>query len=473
MERKNSVILTSDEAPIIALCTPRGSGAIALLRLCGINAVEIAESLAKLSSGKKLTQASSHTIHHGHVVAYDDQEKRIDEVLFLLMHGPKTFTGQDTIEISCHNNQFIIQQIIEQAILAGARLALPGEFTKRAFLNGKVDLIQAESINELIHAQTEVALKKSMSQLQGSLSSFLYDIEIGLVGLLSVVEGSFEFFEEEHQDLDINKMIKERMGSLMKKLKEMKTNFAQQQQIRQGIKISMIGWVNAGKSTLFNAILKKERAIVTNIEGTTRDSIESSLYRNGNFWMLTDTAGLRQTSDFIEQEGIERSWQQAAQADIILLVIDISKKLTEKQLEIYKQIVEKYQDKTIIVANKLDDENQEATKQLNSIVGSETVKVSAVKKRGIELLESIIENKIQKLFSKLKSPFLLNQRQFNLISELEQNLEFIENNNKNVIQYELIAYHIKEMLEKLSELTGRNVTERVLDRVFNDFCIGK
>ena len=301
----------------------------------------------------------------------------------------------------------------------------------------------------------------------------MQEIETDLMGLLSWTEGSFEFFEEEQQDLDVDTVIKENMRSLLSKIKKIKTDFAQQQQIRQGIKISILGWVNVGKSTLFNTLLQKDRAIVTNIEGTTRDSIESSLYKDGIFWQLVDTAGLRQTSDFIEKEGIDRSWQQAAESDIVLLVFDLSCPLPVQQVKIYKKIIEKYHDKIIMIANKVDIEDEQALKDLDFIDNFEVVKVSASQKRGIELLQVKIENKIQELFSKFKSPFLLNQRQYNLIAELEQKLEFVVKECCGSLQCELIAYHVKEMLEKLSQLTGRNVTEKMLDRVFSDFCIGK
>ncbi len=522
MNTKSMVLQTNDKDSIIALCTPRGSGAIAVLRLSGDNVVQVADEISKLSSKKKLKDSQTHTIHHGHVISSKNNEI-IDEVLFFLMHAPKTFTGQDTVEISCHNNPFIIERIIEQAILEGARLADRGEFTKRAFLNKKIDFVQAESINEIINAQTELALKKSMSQLQGSLSNYLSLLEYDLIGLLSLVENSFEFMQEEQQDLNIEKLVKEKTIQIESKLKEIKLNFSQQQQIKDGIRICLLGCVNTGKSTLFNALLKKDRAIVTEIEGTTRDSVESSIYRNGNFWLFVDTAGLRKTKDFIEQQGIKRSMQQAAGADIILLIFDLSVVLFDQQLKAYKDIFEKYKDKIILVANKADIEIKESLEQLNFIcsypsTGSgrtdffeisaargdhsisswlkvpevlnewacpehrrgiepyelkKFIKVSATKKERIRLLECEIENKVQEIFSKLQSPFLLNQRQYNLILELEKKLEFIVKNYINPIQYELMAYHIKQILEKLSELTGKNVTEKVLDRVFSDFCVGK
>jgi tRNA modification GTPase len=471
MTTKRVCLQTNDQEPIIALCTPRGSGAIALLRLCGQGAISVADKIIKLSSFEKLQDLPTHTIHYGAIISKNSD--LVDQILIFLMKAPKTFTGQDTVEISCHNNPFIIEKIIELAIGAGARVALPGEFTKRAFLNKKIDLTQAESINEIINAQTEFALRKSMAQLKGSLSNFLTQLEYDLVGLLSLVEGSFEFLEEEQDDLNFTKLIKEKINSISSYIKELKTNFNQQKQIKDGVRVCILGWVNAGKSTLFNAILKKDRAIVTDKEGTTRDSIESNFYKNGNFWLLIDTAGLRKTEDFIEQEGIERSFEQAAQADIILLVFDLSKKLTENQVEFYKDIFQKYKEKIILVGNKSDIEKNDTLSNLIFLEKNEIIKVSATSNEGISFLESVIEKRIQIIFEKLNSPFLLNQRQYNLIVELDKKLDFIVENYMNQIQYELIAYHLKEMLEKLSDLTGKNVTENVLDRIFSDFCIGK
>lgn len=470
MATKQINLTITENETIIALCTPRGSGAIAVLRVCGDNAIQVTDKISKLSSAKKLIDCNTHTIHHGHIIS---KSSVVDEVLFFLMQAPKTFTGQDTVEISCHNNPFIIEQIIELAIKSGARLAERGEFTRRAFLNEKIDLSQAESINEIINAQTEIALKKSMAQLQGSLSNYLTLIENELVELSAFVESSFEFLEEEQQDLEIENLIRQKIDDISKKLRETKLNFAQQQQIKDGIRIGIIGWVNAGKSTLFNALLKKDRAIVTNVEGTTRDSIESSIYRNGNFWLLVDTAGLRKTEDFIEQAGIERSLMQAEQSDVVLLVFDSSIELSENQIKFYDDIYKKYKNKIIVIANKSDiPVKDNLTKSIFSN-DKDILLISADKKCGIDLLENEIEKKVQDIFAKLQSPFILNQRQYNLIMDLENKLEFVVNEYLNPIQYELMAYHIKEMLEKLSELTGKNVAENVLDKVFTSFCVGK
>lgn len=485
--------LNSDEETIVARCTPSGSGAIAVLRLCGANSISIADKISKLSSGKKFSNSPTHSIYHGYVVLRDARlctansgtstcssgraeggEEQIDEVLFMLMRGPKTFTGQDTIEINCHNNPFIIEKIIELVIKNGARLAQRGEFTKRAFLNNKIDLVQAESINEIIGAQTEQSLKKSMSQLKGTLSCFLKNIEQELIGLLSLIEASFEFLEEEQADIDLQNSITNKIDLFLQNLKQIKKDFSAQQQIRQGIKISIIGDVNAGKSTLFNTLLNKDRAIVTSVAGTTRDCVESTLYKNGNFWMLTDTAGLRQTNDEIEKKGVERSWQEAEKSDIVLLVFDATKYTDKNKQQIYNKIIEQYKDKVILVFNKIDKTEVKRDELLNLIKDDvKFIKVSAKEKLGIDVLEATIKQKIEKTFESLNSPFLLNQRQFNLIVQLEQKMDFIVKSMSGGIQYELIAYHLKEMLENLSELTGKNVTEKILDNIFDSFCIGK
>lgn len=461
---------SKDQESIIAQTTSKGSGAIAMLRISGQNSFSIVSKISKLSSKKKILELKTHTIHHGYI--YDNDEI-IDEVLFFLMRAPKTFTGQDTIEISCHNNQFIIEHILELAINTGARMALPGEFTQRAYLNNKIDLIQAESINEIIGAQTQLSLRKSMSQLKGSLSNFFSEIEENLFSLLVIVEGSFEFFEEELSDFDINNLIKKNIEDLLKKLNELKNNFNQQQQIKDGIKISLIGTVNAGKSTLFNALLKKDRAIVTDIAGTTRDIIEASVYKNGNFWQLTDTAGLRLTDDFIEKKGIERSLEQAALADIILLVFNSSVEMLNEQILIYKKIAEKHSKKIIPILNKIDIKNHSALQKIKEEFKFNFQQVCGKNRFGLDNLENLIEEKIQKLFVQLNSPFLLNKRQYSFILELIKGLEFVKKELLGNMEYELIAYHIKDMLNNISDLTGKNINEKMLDKIFSDFCIGK
>ena len=495
-----------DEQTIIAQCTPRGSGAIALLRISGINALEIASSISKLPSNKPLCDVASHTIHYGAVI--EPYGTVVDQVLFMVMQAPRTFTGQNTVEITCHNNQFIIEQIIALAIANGARLAQEGEFTKRAVLNGKIDLVQAEAINELIHAQTQMALKQSLAQLHGSLSSWLISIEQELLKALALSEASFEFLDEEMEFApQINAMI----AHVMSTITEIKKTYNQQQQIRQGIRVALIGSVNAGKSSLFNALLNQNRAIVTAIAGTTRDAIEAGVYKNGNYWTLVDTAGLRQTDDMIEQEGIRRSFEEAHKADIIILAYDSSREITAEENMVYQEIAEKYPNKIITVYTKVDnalntflDSSSKISESLETngkksaqknyshsatdkqkshispFVSSEhlcesrnAVPVSSKTKVNIDILEHAIEQKITTLFADIESPFLLNQRQYNLLLTLESKLAEIKTMLENPVAYELLSIHLNDAIADLAQLSGKAISEAGMDKVFREFCIGK
>ena len=460
------MILSTDDQSIIAQCTPRGNGALALLRISGADSWLISSQISKFPFQKNLLEQTSHTVHYAYII--DQNGNTIDHVMLIVMRGPRTFTGQDVVEITCHNNQFIIEAIITVAIQAGARFAQEGEFTKRAFMNGKLDLVQAEAINELIHAQTQNALKKSLAQLEGSFSNWIQILEKELFKIFAWCQASFEFLDEE---VGFGDRMKNHLESLLSKILALKKTFNRQQQIRQGIRIALIGSVNAGKSSIFNNLVQHKRAIVTNIAGTTRDSIEAGVYRNGNYWTLIDTAGLRQTDDVIEQEGIRRSYEEALKADIILLIVDGSRSFSEEEKKVYVKLFEDYDSKIILVQNKCDI-SQEITMS-NILNSSNSIKVSSLTGENISLLEAKIEEKIAELFNTIESPFLLNQRQFNLLLNLEKKLLIIQSLLSKAVHYELIAYHLQEALEQLSELTGKTISETAMDAVFKEFCVGK
>ncbi len=446
------------QQPIIAQCTPTGSGAIALLRLTGTGSIELANKISKLHSKQALIDQPTHTIHSGWVI---NNNEHIDHVMFLLMRGPKTFTGDDTVEITCHNNPFIVQAIIDQALLQGARIAQPGEFTRRAVENDKIDLVQAEAINELIHAQTQHALKASLSQMSGSLSDWIARIERHMIKALAFCEASFEFIDEE---MEFGDTIAQTITHALDDINHVKKSFDAQQHIRQGIRIAIIGSVNAGKSSLFNALLNKERAIVTSIAGTTRDSIEAGLYKNGNYWTLIDTAGLRNTDDIVEQEGIKRSFEQAHAADIILLVYDASRALTPHEQSVYEELQATYHHKIIVIYNKSDQAID------NTLSGLYT---STKTRENILIVEAAVQEKIAQLFKSLESPFLLNTRQYKLLLSVEQSLLEIQTMLNGPIAYELVSYHIQQALTYLSEFTGKTISEAGMDAVFREFCVGK
>jgi tRNA modification GTPase len=472
---------------IVALCTPQGSGAIALLRISGNLALEIASRISVLASKQSLTSVPTHTIHYGFIAeCSQEHSEKIDSVLFLVMHGPKTFTGEDTVEITCHNNPFIIEKIIELAISAGARHAHNGEFTRRAVLNNKIDIVQAESINELIHANTQVSLKQAMAQVNGSFSSWIGKLEKNILKALAFCEASFEFLDEE---ITFDQQIKSFLQETIDTINHVKLTFDKQQNIRQGIRVAIIGSVNVGKSSIFNALLHQQRAIVTNIAGTTRDVIEAGVYKNGNYWTLIDTAGLRETADVIEQEGITRSLEQAQLADIILLAFDRSRELTSRETEVYAKIVREHEEKIIYVHNKADlpahasfGESKHAD-LLATNTGQDTdreikdkkvVAVSAHANTGIQALELAIENRILAIFASVTSPFLLNKRHHHILLALEKDLTHILSFfDSSPIPYELVAYHLNDALAHLSDLTGKTVSEQAMDAIFREFCVGK
>ena len=451
------------EQVIIAQCTPQGSGAIALIRLSGANAIIIANLIGKLPGSQDLLAKQSHTVHYGHVV--DENMQPIDQVMFILMQAPRTFTGENVVEITCHNNPFIIDKIISLAIKHGARLAQKGEFAQRAFLNNKIDLTQAEAINSLIHAHTEQALKKSLAQLEGHLSSWTATIEQRLLKCIAWSEASFEFIDEE---MDFTPQINAELSAIIETINSAQSANNIQQQIKEGIRIAIIGSVNAGKSSLFNTLLKKERAIVTPIAGTTRDVIEAGIYTNQHYITLVDTAGLREAEDQIEQMGIMRSFEQAKLADIILLTFDSARPITPVELNVYTQLFEEFKAKIILVANKSDQ-----TKELKLTAEfAPIIDVSTSTKQGLDLLEVQIQTRINEILSQDTAPFLLNQRQFNVLTSVSSaSSQIIE--MLTCPEFELISLHLNEVLQILSNLSGKTVTENSMDTIFREFCVGK
>ena len=447
---------------IVAQCTPSGSGALALLRVSGEDAWNIASKAANLSSKKNLSNVATHSIHHGWVI--DKNNNIIDEVMFFAMQGPKTFTGENVIEITCHNNPFIIENILQRMIECGARLAQPGEFSRQALENNKLDLVQAEAINEVIQANSQYTLKQSLEQLQGSLSHWIKSLEKQIIQLIALCEASFEFLEEE---MDFSEQMHKVITKVLMHIAELKVTFNQQQQIREGIRVAIIGPTNTGKSSLFNALTGKDKAIVTKIAGTTRDVLESGLYEDGMYVTLIDTAGVRNSFDDIEQEGIVRSYKEAKTADIILLSLDDGAEPSREQKVVYEDIYAKYKEKIIVVKNKSD------LKSKNSLFPFLNLRVSSQKKIGLLKLKKEIMKKVKELFNSGSSTFLVNKRHYDLLMTFETHLLIVKSMLQNSPDYELIAHHLKEALATLTELTGKSVNEKALDAVFREFCVGK
>lgn len=447
---------------IVAQCTPHGQGALALIRLTGEHVFTLIDKICLLHSKKKIVSVPTHTVHYGTII--NDQNELIDKVLFLKMDAPHTFTGHDTVEITCHNNVFIINAIIERAIYYGAKLAAPGEFTKLSVMNKKIDLIQAEAIDELIHATSLANVKSALKQLEGSFSAWLDDLEQQFLHLLALCAASFEFIEEEN--IDFTDTIKNSIAILIQHIEQIEKNFNAQIHLKEGFKVALVGCVNAGKSSLFNAIIGKKRAIVNATAGTTRDVIEATIVRNGMFWTLIDTAGLRTTKNIIEQEGIAKSFEEAAGADILLLVYDSTRVHSAEEIDVYDQLYKKYSTKVIKVYNKSDT-------TMGPIL-SDGIHCSALFNSGIETLTEAIAKKIDMLHTKQELPFLVNKRHLLVLETVKVSLtNVISLCNKEKIAYELVSCQLHDILVQLSELSGKTVSEKIMDRVFATFCVGK
>ncbi len=457
----SSSCIAPDWQPIVAQCTPQGSGAIALIRISGKRSRELIASCVKLSSQRSITEVLTHTINHGWVV--DSEKEILDEVLFLIMDGPRSFTGEDSIEITCHNNQFIIQSIISRICSLGARPAERGEFTRRAYQNKKIDLLQAEAIADIIHAQSESALKASLAQLRGSLSHSINELENEICRIAAWCQASFEFLDDEG---DFKKQMYEMSEKVLHVLELMITSCDQQRYIREGVRISLIGSVNTGKSSLFNCLIKRDRSIVTDIPGTTRDSVEAHMHINGKHFTLIDTAGIRMSNDIVEQEGIRRSYEEAEKSDIILLIYDGSRLLNSKEHEIYDAVRAKYHEKIISIVNKVD-------KDVVFDAVDNCSMVSSASKQGMEELLKKIDERAIEIMGKT-SPFLLNARHHQLLTTIHQGIvNILKMLAAKTVHYELILTHLHDILAQCADVTGKTVSERSMDLVFREFCVGK
>lgn len=445
---------------IVALATPSGAGAIGVIRLSGSRAIEIINSVFK---GKDLSKQESHTIHFGTV--YDGVEL-IDEVLVSLFIAPRSYTKENVVEVSCHGSSYIIDRIIRLFIKQGARPAKPGEFTMRAFLNGQLDLSQAEAVADLIASSSEASHKVAMQQMRGGFSNELKKLREELIHFASLVELELDFSEE-----DVEFANREQMQTLIEKivqvLNRLIKSFELGNVIKQGVPVVIAGKPNVGKSTLLNALLNEERAIVSDIAGTTRDTIEDEISIQGIKFRFIDTAGIRDTEDIIEAKGVERTFEKINSSAIILYLYDAAETHGAELEEIVKDlrtITLKNNSQLILVANKSD--------QNHPNVYPESMQISALKGTGIKELEEKLLEKIQ--FSEhANETILTNIRHVEALQKTKDALERVLNGIANPVTSDFLAMDIKEALHYLGEITGSISTDDLLENIFSKFCIGK
>src|SRR3989304_7477496 len=454
------------EKTVCAIITPPGTGGISVIRLSGKDAISIESKAFRKKSGKSLNEVKTHSIHHGHILDLSSGEV-IDEVLAGIMKSPHSYTCEDVVEISCHGGPLVTGKILEVFVRAGAGLAGPGEFTRGAFLNGRIDLAQAEAVIDLINSKSEVGLRSAIWQLEGSLSRKINELRDCLTAALASLEAFIDFPEE---DIDVViHDIEGRVRSSVEAIDKLIEGYYRWRPFREGIVTAIVGRTNVGKSSLLNVLLGEERAIVTPHPGTTRD-IEAGLANiNGLPLRILDTAGLRATEDLVEGEGIKRMFKSIESSELVLLVIDGSEPLTEWDEELLTRTEGK---KRVIIINKIDKGNmvQEYLDRCNSPV----VCTAIINGEGIEPLRKIIRDTVVGGEQRMAGEAVVtNLRQKNALEQSKMELNNFLAALHNKLPLEIQALHLRGALDSLGEITGIVTTEDILDRVFSEFCIGK
>lgn len=507
---------------ICAIATANGVGALGIIRLSGNDAVKIAQRTFK---GTNLEHVKSHTVHYGYIVDYKNQvvggneidfvidetsetnitnadsnqylipnhqpsttgsdpviyrtEELIDEVMVSVFLAPKTFTTEDVVEISFHGSPHIAKKILEVLVKNGARLAKAGEFTMRAFMNGRIDLAQAESIADLIASENEASRKVALNQLKGGITNEISILRNDLLNFTSLIELELDFGEEDVEFADrtaMNKLLlnlRHKLGSLIE-------SFQYGNALKNGVEVAIIGKPNAGKSTLLNALLKEERAIVSEIAGTTRDTIEEVIHLKGTAFRFVDTAGLRETTDVIEKIGVTKAKEKIASAKVLLYLYDEHDSTTEEVVDFVKEF-HREDLKIVLVHNKVDLTNDETLNEFDATLNlelfpdycDELLRISAKDQTGIEAVKTVLIDYVENLKDQESNVIITNQRHFNALQKSLQSVLQVEEAVSSGIHTELLAYELRNALEQLGEISGEFTNDEVLGNIFSKFCIGK
>lgn len=452
---------------IAAISTGMTSSGIGIVRISGENAFEIADKMCAVKSGKKLSELPSHTIHYGFV---RDSQEEVDEVLIMLMRGPRSFTAEDTVEINCHGGVYAMKRILEIAIRCGARPAEPGEFTKRAFLNGRIDLSQAEAVIDVIQAKNEYALKSSVSQLKGSVLKIIREIREEILYQTAFIESALD--DPEHISLDgYPEKLSAIVEKLQQKLQKLIDSAENGKRMKEGIKTVIVGKPNAGKSSLLNLLLGEERAIVTEIAGTTRDTLEEQIQIHGISLNIIDTAGIRDTTDIVEKIGVEKAKTFAEDADLILYVVDGSENLDENDTAIIELIKEK---KAIILLNKIDLQTVVSEETLEKLTTKPVISISAKNDVGTELLEQTIKEMFYHGdISFNDEVYITNVRQKTSLQNAAESLSRVLESIQIGMPEDFFSIDLLSAYEELGEITGETVGEDLVNEIFGRFCMGK
>lgn len=449
---------------ICAIATSQGVGAIAIIRISGEDSIKVVNKIFK---GKDLEKVESHTINYGHIT---DGDKIIDEVLVSVMKAPKTFTAEDTVEINTHGGISPTNKVLELLLENGCRLAEPGEFTKRAFLNGRIDLLEAEAVMDMINSKTDAQRQMAINQIGGKVSDLINSLRNDMVQIISNINVNIDYPEYDDVDIITNEILIPKITSLKARIEKILKESENGKIIKEGIMTSIVGRPNVGKSSLLNALLEEDKAIVTDIAGTTRDIVEGQITINGILLNMIDTAGIRKTEDKIEAIGVEKSFKMIDDSELVLLMLNNNENLSNDIKEIIEKIKEKHY---IAIINKIDLENKLNRDELG-IPLDKIVEISVKENKGIDDLKE----KIVKMFNidelETKDPtYLNNSRSISILKRCLKSINDIEYGLKNNMPIDMIELDIKNIWEELGTINGTTYEEELLDEMFQRFCLGK
>ncbi|MDD7352636.1 MAG: tRNA uridine-5-carboxymethylaminomethyl(34) synthesis GTPase MnmE [Peptoniphilaceae bacterium] len=452
---------------IAAISTAIGEAGIAIVRMSGEDSINIIDKIFVSASGKKIVDAENRKFLYGHIC---DGNKKIDEVLVVKMKGPHSYTAEDIVEIHCHGGIVSVKRILNLILSKGARLAEKGEFTKRGFLNGRIDLTQAEAVIDMIKAKTDISFDLGLNQLNGALSEVLNKLKDELISMQALIVANIDFPDEDIEDAAYNDLI-DRSEKILNKMDNFLENSKNSRLLRDGINTVILGKPNVGKSSLLNGLLKYERAIVTDIAGTTRDVIEDYINLDGVLLKISDTAGIRETDDEVEKIGVNIAREKLKDADLVIAIFDISREFDQNDKEILKLIENK---KHIIILNKDDLEQKISNEEIVKYFKDDYLRLSVMKNESVKKVEKLILDLFFDGELQISSDTVLsNIRHINALKEARKELlEVKESLNKKVF-LDLIEVDLENVIAHISEITGTITTEDILDRVFSDFCIGK
>jgi len=452
---------------IAAVATSMGEGGISIIRLSGSKAIDIIDRIFRGKNNRSIRDIKTYTMRYGYIV--DSEGKDLDEVIVTYMKGPRSFTAEDTIEINCHGGVVVTNSILKEVIKAGARLAEPGEFTKRAFLNGRIDLSQAEAVIDIIQAKTELSAKSAVMQSEGKISKEISELRDRLLRVIAHIEATVDYPEDDLEEVTNEKATKD-LTEILHKIDELLEYAEEGKILREGLKLVIVGKPNVGKSSLLNALLMEKRAIVTDVPGTTRDVIEEYINLSGVPVQIVDTAGIRETEDVVEKIGVEKSKEKIEEADLIVFMMDLSRDIDEEDFEIFNHIKDK---NYVVLLNKSDLNSKIEDHILKFLPQEKVYKISAKTGEGISSLKNIIKDMFFKGEISSDDIFITNNRHKEALIRAKENLQGSLDTLRTVFAIDLASIDLRNAWSNLGEITGDTLEEDIIHKIFSKFCLGK